>query len=503
VSSCVSILSNNSDVRNFSILLALLLGLQCSTPKMDPSKGNKESRIGEFEVHENGLIYDETTMSELEKLVDSLSLRFQSCVPNDYYSLEQGYGTSLSLGRKHVRKAMAAMSKNVSLNDFIKLFTRSGIVDSLWIVKTRHIYNGKPSIEYEYVNVPDTPEFDKSRGWVYEETWEGIDILYLHELSSPVIPSEYATLIQYVDCLVDTTATIFPSEELPDSLKYKFAPGSRVKAFVDFAMDFEPEPTKPGIEIDDPHYSRALIHYDSLRKDWEARLISSMEKKMQNPDNLKLLNDAVEEAIPAQNGLFLEYYAERYLPSAKVLELKRSYRVHGFCSRDSGPRDHAMSICMLAAKTHQWDIFLRAHLDILNDNFLRAMDGAYAWRTRGTYIGELEALDINTVDLLVGTVLTSSNVHNNHYSASRSRVGRAMAESKYRPELESLLLRMIQDKQLDLFNRMEMAFTFLSYNRNLTDRDAYFANLEKVKSAIKTLPRSLQGQYSNLLNDLW
>jgi hypothetical protein len=196
----------------------------------------------------------------------------------------------------------------------------------------------------------------------------------------------------------------------------------------------------------------------------------------------------MQEVIDEQAGWWFPEFGERYLTGSKLLEYKRSYRVHGFCSMDTGPRDQAASICILAAECRQWDIFLRAHLDILNDNFSRSSDAVHAWRARGTYLKEIEELDINSVDLLVGTLLNARDVSTNHYQASTSRVGRAMTESKNKTEFEDLVLQMICDDRLDLYNRMEMATTLFTYNRYASDEDTYRNNLERIREAVEKLP---------------
>ena len=49
---------------------------------------------------------------------------------------------------------------------------------------------------------------------------------------------------------------------------------------------------------------------------------------------------------------------------ASLLDKMRSTRVIGFCSQDSRPRMHAVNIAQLAAETTNWEVFLKAHLDL-------------------------------------------------------------------------------------------------------------------------------------------
>jgi hypothetical protein len=156
---------------------------------------------------------------------------------------------------------------------------------------------------------------------------------------------------------------------------------------------------------------------------------------------------------------------------------------------------------MLAAETHQWDIFLRAHLNIMNDRFERVTDGSYAWAGRGTYLKELEELNINTVDLLIGTCLEAKNINDNHYQSRVNRTARALAESSQKTEVETRLLEMIQDDQLDLYNRMIMAYLYIFYSQYLNEPNHYLANKAKFKQAIRSFPGDMYKRFDSVLAD--
>jgi hypothetical protein len=159
---------------------------------------------------------------------------------------------------------------------------------------------------------------------------------------------------------------------------------------------------------------------------------------------------------------------------------------------DLSPRLHAMQICQLAAETAEWDIFLRSHLDIMNDRFDRQSDGSYAWANRKTYFKELEDLDIAAIDLLLGTSLRVTNVNNNHYWGSIDRTGRALADVTDKDALDTRLLTMIQDGRLDPFNRLLIAYLFSHYTANLDDDSLRELREKKLRIAIESWPDYLQ-----------
>lgn len=166
----------------------------------------------------------------------------------------------------------------------------------------------------------------------------------------------------------------------------------------------------------------------------------------------------------------------------------RSTRVIGGCSQDSSPRDHAVNIALLSAETYNWSVFLKAHLDIMNDRFERVSDGSYAWDARNTYIKELETLDINVLDLILGISLRVENAATNHYYGNISRIGRALAETKNRNEIEEAILSAVSDKELDDYNRLLFYFLFRNYNHYIQEEELKKTNEEKLLLAMHTLP---------------
>jgi len=166
----------------------------------------------------------------------------------------------------------------------------------------------------------------------------------------------------------------------------------------------------------------------------------------------------------------------------------RSTRVIGGCSQDSRPREHAVNIALLSAETYNWEVFLKAHLDIMNDRFERVSDGNYAWGQRNTYIKELEELNINVTDLILGISFRIENAASNHYYSSIGRVGRALSETKNRTEIENAILSIIMDTELDYYNRLVFYFLFKNYNYHIKDETIKKESNEKLVSAVATLP---------------
>jgi hypothetical protein len=458
---------------------------------------------GEFPIYQNGLIYDELTMGRLSHIVDSLNLKFKSCQPKTFRALPQGRATFVTVNG-NLAAVKNAMKANLSLEEFIQRFPAARVSSQQWIYAYPYQdYKGREMVCYDPLPVKSANESSvrirdhlrpiRTRGWVYEDYDNELNAFFIHDMSSPSLPEEYARLVQYVDCMIDTTAEIYLNRGQRDNNeRYEIAPDSHIGKFLTLANIHKGKPADPKIDWDSPDAERKSELYSKAWEKWDNERILALDQKMKWVPNQNMLQQAVDEAIENRVGNpELEFYVARYLSAEDALQMKRMRRPVGFCSQDRTPRIHAAEICKLAAVTAKWDIFLRAHLDIMNDNFDRRSDGSYAWAGRGTYLKELEALEIDAVDLLIGTGLRSENVSDNHYFADIGRIGRALSETKDPQRLEERLVKMIGDSELDLFNRLLMAYIFRNYNYHLTDEKRKADNITILRNAVATMPHEL------------
>lgn len=151
-----------------------------------------------------------------------------------------------------------------------------------------------------------------------------------------------------------------------------------------------------------------------------------------------------------------------------------------------------MYIATLSAETLNWSVFLRSHLDIMNDRFERMSDGSYAYGRRNTYIRELEDLSINVPDLLLGITFRIGNPAQNHYFGSIPRLARALAETEHRIEVEKAILDIVSDQELDSYNRVLFYFLFLNYNHYTGDESLKEENSQRLAAAVSSLPEIIR-----------
>ncbi len=380
----------------------------------------------EFTTYDNGLIYSEATMKKLERIVDSLNLKYKSCDLNTtYYAISQTIGHKIRLDSGNIKQARKDINDQIPFEKFVQKYPQAKIDKNVLVIRNKYTnYNGIEKVSYSEIDpnhaygvdindqLPGSYLQNMKHSWIfsYQEktaySKESLTAFFFPEpFSTPSLQSKYARWVGYSDCLIDTTT--------------------------------------------------AKLR-DNAREGWTEL-----------PENWQSL--APKEKI-------------------KLLEEMRNTRVVGRCSMDNSPRMHAVNIAMLSAETTHWEVFLKAHLDVMNDRFERVTDGSYAWAQRETYIKELEELDINVPDLILGISLRIENPAQHHYYGSIGRLGRAIAESKDKAIFEKEMLDMIADNKLDTYNRLIAYFLFQNYNDAIKNKTESDANKLKLQASIQHLP---------------
>jgi hypothetical protein len=123
-------------------------------------------------------------------------------------------------------------------------------------------------------------------------------------------------------------------------------------------------------------------------------------------------------------------------------------------------------IALIASEINYWPVFIRAHLEILSykDDRMPKNIGR-----RKTFMKELEALELNLKDLLLGILLRIENPSMNHYYANFRGLGRSFVESKHRSELKAIMISIIKDPELDYFNRLSIYYLYRDFIEYLSE----------------------------------
>jgi len=479
----------------------------------------------EFREYDNGLIYNDSTIATLRLIVDSMNLKYKKCDPwKDYYSLPQATCHVIVLDTGRIKSALKDIKNNISFEAFCRKYPHATVEKELLVTKTKEKdYKGETRVSFtsltvgnayeHFVRADDTLLYSANvQGkWVYEYnekssySKENVEAFYfVTNFERRIIPDKYARMIQYADCMIDTNATIFV--------------GNANESYREWGAENEIRSSKKT-----PTVARlwryiaentGVPYREDYRSDSAYRV--AYYRWLENEDSVidvtfcnsapfhELLKDAVTEAIRVgTSSEELERLALRYDSKEDALQLKRERIVVGGCSQDMRPRQHAREIAVLAAETRNWDIFLRAHLDIMNDHFSRMSDGSYAWQRRKTYIKELEKLNFDVTTLLLGISLRMDNPSGHHYFASIGRTGRALSETSDPQHIEQEMLSAIADNGLDDLNRLLIYYLYRNYIYYLPDSTRKPGSIQNLRDAVTSLPARYAGRIQTKDEDFY
>lgn len=470
--------------------------------------------LTEFAINPNGLIYSDRTMGQLRRIVDSLNLRYKVCeLRRTFTSYSQGRATYLSLANGNLAALRQALAQGLAPEAVAARFPKAQLESDLLVYSYPAAEDDEPAgngpAETVYRSLPvgeqgacrlQVPGTAPQPGqWVvqvrpkttYSEAL--LEALYFPAgMAQTPLPTRYAALVQYSDCLIDTAISVFLPSARRGGRAFSAQEPAAQAALLAYAHQQTGQPTLD-YKANLPEAQREA-HWKAYEA-WEASRLAKVDQLAQTPRFQQLLARAVADTsnLGRTDDEFEEYVA-RYYSARQALAYKRHRIVVGGCSMDQSPRFHALGIAKLSAETVNWETFLRAHLDILNDRFERVSDGSYAWRARQTYLRELEVLNINVPDLLLGISLRLANPSRNHYFGDLGRLGRALAETQQPRELEARILSMVADRELDTFNRMLAYRLFLNYAHNLPDKAVQQQKFTQLNAAVRQLPAYLVAQ---------
>lgn len=460
---------------------------------------------GEFSVFQNGLIYSPHTVKQLTHIVDSLNLKFKTCDLNKpFLSLRQGLGYHVTINAKQAKQASKDMAAGMTLEAVLVKYSAHKSLDSFMVIISSNRYDKETRWEFRglsFIDYADPKIYKKgdedyntvslAKTWIAEEVYSKYELNAFYFKEEPrvtALPEKYARMVLYSECVIDTTTDIYTGandKSLFYSSSLKGEKGyekTKLFAFLNYIEKGTAHITEASLPKEYKNYKWRGI--DSMRTAYVRAVLSTKEEF-----KIKLA-EAVNEfknGKPVSDSKF-EYYVANYNSKKLALDMKRSRRVVGLCSMDQSPREHAQQIALLSAEAVNWETFLRAHLNIMNDRFDRVSDGSWSYAGRQTYIRELETLNLDVDDLLIGISLRSSNTAANHYYGDISRLGRAFAETASKEDLVNTLTTAIADEKLDSYNRTLLFYLLTHYTYNLSEKADRIAGYQLLLKARLTLP---------------
>lgn len=386
----------------------------------------------EFIVDKEGLLYCDYTINKLTGIVDSINTSFSnSDHMNVHFSKPQTTGYAISMEKGAIAGAVEDLENNIPIEKFLKKYPSAKVQSNILIVRNKYL-------------------LDKSE--------EMVELLHF-------------------DVRNGNSYSFYPDNETQSMLRdresnwvYVYQPRTKhLKGYLKalyIEQDFEIT------EI--PHQYAEMISYALCMTDTTEAKNKDITREgwVALPDNWLSLS----------------------LDSMRVwLDSLRSLKVLGTCSLDDRPKQHAFNIALLSAETANWQVFIKAHLDIMNYRFERRF-GPTQLVNRNTYIKELEEIRIDVPDLLLGISFRTENPGYHHYFPSMGMVENVLYESQHRAEIEEKILSIIMDDDLDDYNRLVFYLIFRDYIKLIPDEKERKAHQEKLQYALTSLPDFLQKQ---------
>lgn len=422
---------------------------------------------------------------ELDTSVDEAYADIQHAMPwstftNKYGALETGKNLSVSLRRITDYKG----EKKISL-ECITGFCRASFRDTFINIFD---LNGKYNVQtYNPSQLPD-----------YKGYLKGLFVERVIE--SDTIPYPYAEWVQYTE-LITGTEPLFINRYESIYTAHVVQRPARDRFFQYIHIPGMPEPKEiHGVNAAFINFENTHFPDIERYRVWQQKRALHIREYLEDTKQFKfLLIAAVDECIRLKvPDELLEIWACQYLELEDAQMMMRLRPIFSGCGNDPAPTIRRYEIAKFSLFfTWDWHVFIRAHLDLINDR----TDWSINYKTR--FVGELEALGLDVPTLLLGSILKVNA--EGHYHGNLHRTGWALAQCKNADAVADQLTKAIADDKLDDDNRLQLyqvyrAMLYRKNWRNLNIQwDSNWKMVDKELEAAKnSLPKRLHESLEHL-----
>lgn len=464
------------------------------------------------------LLYSDTAKEGLRHIVDSLNLDFRASESKIYKAPMQGRGDYFFIKGDEAHDALKDIEAGVTFRQMADKYPKAEMQPDILVVRTKQEVDTLKMTSFSVVsmgylmpsvffqNADDAIE-KVIKGWIYnyDEKENAINAFYFSkEMTAPELPERYSRMLQYKDHLMPDGNAIYFDYAWECTPPYIYIAGPKMQAFYD---DLNSKLKRPA--FDDENMTTAeMLESDLSRKEqyeeerkksyraeldkWEATRMARVDSLMQkNTGFRKLFSEALDEA---RNHLTVtdeefEEYAEIYASKEDALYFKRCRKVATIYPEDKTPYLHRIDIARLAAETLNWGVYIAAQTEILNEKlmFTKEYDAEIP---DITFVKELEAINVNVVDFLLGCALKTDDTET-YFGLGLFKLSRPFAEAFENEYAGNSMLAMIADNELDGATRVMMYKIYLGYWRLLRDPVLTEKNLRRLEEAMAFLPEYL------------
>lgn len=408
-------------------------------------------------------IYDVQVRNRLTDLYQDKSDAYYNCKYTEAYQSKEWAGVSyieIFSGRQDQLEQY--LKAQTPLDSIVAWFPESTVVHNLLAIKYDYLdYKDNPRSEIVVYNGLDPKEFridQNESGWITGHTHRGphngvSGILLPTEWKSQKLSNRCNELINYVDCMIDSESMIYTydrDEERP----YISEPFKALFAFIEDRLPELDLENQKGYSNDEYDKEMAERNHKKIEALYQLKDKTTRDLAQSSEAFKKLYEEAkIESERDQVSTEEFEEIVEIMDGPVRALQLKRNRQVMGSCSMDNSPIDHLKEIARLSAHTAEWNVFLRSHMNIINDRFSAVAMSSYGEKSRNTPIHDLEAIGLEPDKLFVGSLLRARDTKSNHYYSSFHRISRAISQLTDPNPSIHLLKEIVKDRNNDIPNR--------------------------------------------------
>jgi hypothetical protein len=472
----------------------------------------------QYSVSQEKIIRDHS-IPALNKVIDSLENNYKRSETPTFLSLPQTTGDYFYLKTEFPNKFINALKKGTPLDSLVKKFPNLQIDRYLLIIKNSYVTsNGEEKLELKSFQIKFNndhkitleasdsllklnPEFYYTNHQDYASGHKRIRGFYLHEdFVQKEVPKKYSKWVHYTDHLVQAQTQLFYNNNNRESLAFT---GERTP--VDSLVTYFAKVTQqPVFDRNQDFESRMR-----LMDQWEEKRAARADSLYRNDPQFKsLLFEALDfaESNQKSNGE-LEVFVAQLISKERALNLMRHNQQVGTCSFDNGPLKQQERMTRLAAEIPDWDVFIRAFLNVMNDHVSRVANSNIASESRRTHIEELSKLDLDVRTLLLGSNMRTAATSTAHYFSDGSKVAKAFTALKETDKdfFEATVENLMKDEKVDAFNKLHFYNTLSYYHYFLEDsprKENVAQKLEKMSAFMPVSIRSRMEESHKELKDV-
>jgi hypothetical protein len=385
-------------------------------------------------------LYSAESLSKFKLKVDSLNLIFEkgSYKKIDFYSKPIAKAHFIILSGKHVPNAILDIEKKISFKDFIEKYKET-VIDSNTIV-LKHKIKSSQSLDME--DILHRNVLDVNNDNIDKEVLEFDGFWFSGYLNQKMIVND-----KYFDV----------------SVKGKWITIQNQTKMIGYYF------------IDE--FESKVIPAEYLKMIQYSEIISK------NDTNV-IFKNAKEKSI----SLSIKYRTFSLEKKKELLFKFRNRYVVGNCGFDGRPTSHLLNIARLSAETSNWNIFLKSNLSLIFSNHSNSF-----YDFQKEILSDLELININIPYLTIGLGMRINYNTDNYLKDfnNGNRFKYPVLFSKKSKDIKLKLLQMIQDKNLDLYNRLAMYTIFLNSIYLIENKTEKEEDKNLLQQAIKSLPNSV------------